>query len=81
MSQKMQRQLERQRQQLGGVTSIRSKLSGTQSSISFTPIQGLEIINPNRDQPTTSGTSSTYFNATSSFIKVQTPLPKSKQLE
>jgi U4/U6 small nuclear ribonucleoprotein PRP31 len=75
MSQKMQRQLERQRQQLGGATSIRSKLSGTQSSISFTPVQGLEIVNQNRDQqPASSGTSSTYFSATSNFIKVQTPL-------
>uniref|UniRef100_A0A914PJH9 U4/U6 small nuclear ribonucleoprotein Prp31 n=1 Tax=Panagrolaimus davidi TaxID=227884 RepID=A0A914PJH9_9BILA len=51
---RMQRQLERQRQQLGGATSIRSKLSGTQS-ISFTPVQGLEIVyhNPNQ-QPASS---------------------------
>jgi U4/U6 small nuclear ribonucleoprotein PRP31 len=76
MSQKMQRQLERQRQQLGGATSIRSKLGGTQSSISFTPIQGLEIINHNRDQAASSGTASTYFSATSNFVKVGTPLPK-----
>ena len=77
MSQKMQRQLERQRQALGGgTTSIRSKLSGTMSSISFTPVQGLEIINPHKEVPTQSGTQSTYFSATSNFIKVQTPLPK-----
>jgi len=77
MSQKMQRQLERQRQALGGgATSVRSKLSGTMSSISFTPVQGLEIINPHRELPTQSGTQSTYFSATSNFVKVQTPLPK-----
>uniref|UniRef100_A0A914QJN7 U4/U6 small nuclear ribonucleoprotein Prp31 n=1 Tax=Panagrolaimus davidi TaxID=227884 RepID=A0A914QJN7_9BILA len=50
VTQKMQRQLERHRQQIGGGTSIRSKLSGTQSNISFTPVQGLEIVIHNRDQ-------------------------------
>lgn len=37
MTQKMQRQLERR--QHGGVTSLKSKISGTMSSVSFTPIQ------------------------------------------
>uniref|UniRef100_A0A7E4VU13 U4/U6 small nuclear ribonucleoprotein Prp31 n=1 Tax=Panagrellus redivivus TaxID=6233 RepID=A0A7E4VU13_PANRE len=69
MSQKMQRQLERQRQQLGGATSIRSKLTGTQSSISYTPLNGLEIVNPNRQQEQDSG-KSTYFSASSSFMRV-----------
>lgn len=75
MSQKMQRQMERQRQQ-GGATSIRSKLSGTASSISFSTAQGLEIINPNRQKEVQPGTQSTYFSATSNFFKIQTPLPK-----
>uniref|UniRef100_A0A914PH19 Prp31 C-terminal domain-containing protein n=1 Tax=Panagrolaimus davidi TaxID=227884 RepID=A0A914PH19_9BILA len=75
MSQKMQRHLKRQRQQLGGATSIRSKFSGTQSCISFTPVQGLEIVNHNHDQQSaSSGTFSTYFSAASNFIIVQTSL-------
>lgn len=74
MSQKMQRQLERQKQTAGGSTTFRS---GTMSTISFTPVQGLEIINPNlRTQQPQSGTQSTYFSATSNFIKVATPMPK-----
>ncbi|KAK0407329.1 hypothetical protein QR680_019138 [Steinernema hermaphroditum] len=77
MSQKLQKRLEQQRQMSGGTTSIRSKASGsgTASSVTFTPVQGLEIVNPNinlQDQPSSS---STYFSATSGFVKVQTPLP------
>lgn len=73
MSQKMQRQL--QRQQHGGLTSIKSKVSGTVSSVSFTPVQGIEIVNPVK-QEAPSGSSSTYFSATSNFVKVETPMPK-----
>ncbi|VDM75970.1 unnamed protein product [Strongylus vulgaris] len=103
MSQKMQRQMERQRA-LGGVTSIRSKVSiliqtmvdisnrcsvqnshssifksktliqtaGTASSVTFTPVQGLEIINPTALEKT-STSSSTYFSSSASFVKVATP--------
>ncbi|KAL6731204.1 hypothetical protein Aduo_002098 [Ancylostoma duodenale] len=71
MSQKMQRQMERQRAQ-GGVTSIRSKTAGTASSVTFTPVQGLEIINPTALEKTSSS-SSTYFSSSASFVKVATP--------
>ncbi|KHJ78547.1 u4/U6 small nuclear ribonucleoprotein Prp31 domain protein [Oesophagostomum dentatum] len=71
MSQKMQRQMERQRAQ-GGVTSIRSKTAGTASSVTFTPVQGLEIINPTALEKT-STSSSTYFSSSASFVKVATP--------
>ncbi|RCN33901.1 putative U4/U6 small nuclear ribonucleoprotein Prp31 [Ancylostoma caninum] len=71
MSQKMQRQMERQRAQ-GGVTSIRSKTAGTASSVTFTPVQGLEIINPTALEKTATS-SSTYFSSSASFVKVATP--------
>uniref|UniRef100_A0A1I7YNS0 U4/U6 small nuclear ribonucleoprotein Prp31 n=1 Tax=Steinernema glaseri TaxID=37863 RepID=A0A1I7YNS0_9BILA len=75
MSQKLQKRLEQQRQMSGGATSIRSKVSGTASSVTFTPVQGLEIINPNINAQDSRSSSSTYFSATSGFVKVQTPLP------
>ncbi|KJH53359.1 snoRNA binding domain protein [Dictyocaulus viviparus] len=71
MSQKMQRQMERQRAQ-GGVTSIRSKTAGTASSVTFTPVQGLEIINPTALEKTVNS-SSTYFSSSASFVKITTP--------
>lgn len=75
---KMQKNLQRQ-QAYGGATSVRSRhsaTSGTASSVTFTPIQGLEIVNPNAtgaDQR--QHTDTKYFAATASFMKVQTPKP------
>ncbi|CAI5440157.1 unnamed protein product [Caenorhabditis angaria] len=70
MSQKMQRQLEKQKA-AGGMTSLRTKIAGTASSVNFTPIQGLEIVNPSaresKDQP---GTSSNYFSSSGSFVNI-----------
>ncbi|KAI6182494.1 Pre-mRNA-processing factor 31 [Aphelenchoides bicaudatus] len=76
MSQKMQKSM--QRQQHGGLTAIKSKISGTASSVSFTPINGLEIISMTPIDTKSSGqsTSSSYFSSTSNFKKVQTPAPK-----
>jgi hypothetical protein len=75
MSQKMQRQLERR--QHGGMTAIKSKISGAVSSISFTPIQGIDIISMTPiDTSGPSTSKSAYFGANTKFAKVQTPLPK-----
>ncbi|KAI6207634.1 Pre-mRNA-processing factor 31 [Aphelenchoides besseyi] len=78
MSQKLQRQLERR--QHGGMTSLKSKASGTMSSISITPIQGIEVISMTPLDVTKSSGSSTnssYFDSTSNFMKVKTPMPNS----
>lgn len=78
----MQRVVAKQNQAHGGVTSVRAKLSGTKtiggtvSSVAFTPVQGIEIINPTPAQPQQKPSSSSYFNSASNFMKVQTPLPK-----
>uniref|UniRef100_A0A915DDH8 U4/U6 small nuclear ribonucleoprotein Prp31 n=1 Tax=Ditylenchus dipsaci TaxID=166011 RepID=A0A915DDH8_9BILA len=58
MSQKLQKTMERR--QHGGVTSLKAKTSGMASSISFTPVQGIEIINPT-PMDNKPGKSSTYF--------------------
>ncbi|KAI6217348.1 Pre-mRNA-processing factor 31 [Aphelenchoides besseyi] len=77
MSQKLQRQLERR--QHGGMTSLKSKTSGTMSSISITPIQGIEVISMTPldvTKPSGSSNNSSYFDSTSNFMKVKTPMPK-----
>ncbi|KAJ1361960.1 hypothetical protein KIN20_021353 [Parelaphostrongylus tenuis] len=70
MSQKMQRQMERQRAQ-EGVTSTRSKIAGTASSAAFTPVQGFEIINPTALEKAVNS-SLTYFSSSASFAKIAT---------
>jgi len=80
MSQKLQKTLESRRQH-GGLTTIRSNrstLAGTASSISFTPVQGIEIVPP---KPTeTKGTASTYFSSSTNMAPdgFKVPLPKKK---
>eukprot|EP00080_Pristionchus_pacificus_P006783 PDM66803.1 prp-31 [Pristionchus pacificus] len=75
MSKTLQRTMEKQKG-IGGGTSIRSKVSGTASSVSFTPVQGLEIVNPNIKKDDDSGTKSTYFSSTSSFLNIRRPKAK-----
>lgn len=76
MSKTLQRTMEKQKGAGGGNTSIRSKVSGTASSVSFTPVQGLEIVNPNIKKDDDSGTKSTYFSSTSSFLNIKRPKAK-----
>lgn len=75
MSQKLQRQMEKQKAH-GGMTSIRSKVAGTASSVTFTPVQGLEIVNPLANERLPSSSSSTYFSSSATFVKVATPKPQ-----
>ncbi|GMT28696.1 hypothetical protein PFISCL1PPCAC_19993 [Pristionchus fissidentatus] len=76
MSKTLQRQMEKQKGTTGGNTAIRSKVSGTASSVSFTPVQGLEIVNPNIKKDEDGGTKSTYFSSTSSFLNIKRPKAK-----
>ncbi|VDM96032.1 unnamed protein product [Thelazia callipaeda] len=75
MSQKLQKTMERQRA-MGGVTSIRSRASGTASSVTFTPVLGLEIVNPTVRRDHTGSSSTTYFSPSASFMKVQSPIAR-----
>jgi hypothetical protein len=82
MSQKLTKVVQKHNQAAGGVTAVRAKLSGTKtiggtvSSVAFTPVQGIEIINPTAHQLKPAPSTSSYFNSTTNFMKVQTPLPK-----
>lgn len=81
MSQRMLKQLERR--QHGGLTSLKSATtlgkatSGMISSISFTPVQGIELITNPSSEDASNGKSSTYFSTKSHFTKVShTPAPR-----
>lgn len=73
MSQKLQKTMERQRS-MGGVTSVRSRAAGTASSVTFTPVLGLEIVNPTVKPDHVGSSSTTYFSPSAAFVKVQTPM-------
>ncbi|TRY77157.1 hypothetical protein TCAL_00063 [Tigriopus californicus] len=75
ISQTLKRNLQKQQATWGGTTSIKKQISGTASSVAFTPLQGLEIVNPsaaeNKDD-----SNQKYFSTSAAFVKVQTPAPK-----
>ncbi|TGZ75084.1 hypothetical protein CRM22_000585 [Opisthorchis felineus] len=54
----------------GGSSTVRKHVAGTSSSIAFTPLQGLEIVNPQAAEKTTE-TGNKYFSATCGFAKIQ----------
>jgi U4/U6 small nuclear ribonucleoprotein PRP31 len=54
--------------QWGGTTTVRKQVSGTASSVAFTPLQGLEIVNPNAVE--TKGTETNKYFSSSGFSKV-----------
>ena len=58
-----------QSQVYGGQSTVRKTVSGT-STVAFTPMQGLEIVNPlAAEKKTVDGTAS-YFSSTAGFLKV-----------
>lgn len=81
MSQQLQRTMEKTRQH-GGITSIAAKghgtaanVAGTASSISFTPVHGLEIVTPMQKEDA-AGKASTYFTPSTNFIVPTKPAIK-----
>ncbi|XP_063620104.1 U4/U6 small nuclear ribonucleoprotein Prp31 [Cydia splendana] len=70
ISKTLQRNLQKQNQQYGGATSIRRQVSGTASSVAFTPLQGLEIVNPQAAETRVNEANAKYFSNTSGFLSV-----------
>lgn len=54
----------------GGSSTIKKPVSGTASSVSFTPLQGLEIQNPLAAQTKINEANAKYFSSTSGFVSV-----------
>ncbi|KAM3963440.1 pre-mRNA processing factor 31 [Aphomia sociella] len=70
ISKTLQKNLQKQNQQYGGATSIRRQVSGTASSVAFTPLQGLEIVNPQAAETRINEANAKYFSNTSGFLSV-----------
>ncbi|XP_033751531.1 U4/U6 small nuclear ribonucleoprotein Prp31-like [Pecten maximus] len=71
ISKTLQLKVQKQNQTWGGSTTVKRQVSGTASSVAFTPLQGLEIVNPQAAEKKVSGGSSTYFSSTGSFVNVK----------
>ena len=76
ISQKLQKTIQKQNQ-WGGTTSVRKHVSGTASSIAFTPMQGLEIVNPNAVEKEVKGTETQKYFSSNGFFKTPINLTKS----
>ncbi|XP_063711949.1 U4/U6 small nuclear ribonucleoprotein Prp31-like isoform X2 [Symsagittifera roscoffensis] len=74
LSKSLQRKLAKD-QIHGGRTTVRQQISGTASSVAFTPLEGLEIKNPNAASENSSKDDK-YFAATSGFLSVKPVIPK-----
>ncbi|KAJ6225822.1 hypothetical protein RDWZM_004367 [Blomia tropicalis] len=75
ISKTLQKSLQRQNQTFGGTTSVRKHVSGTASTIAFTPKQGLEINNPMAAEKKVNEANAKYFSNTSGFLSVK-PKPQ-----
>lgn len=59
-----------QKQQIwGGSTTVKKQVSGTASSVAFTPLQGLEIVNPQAAEVKVNEANAKYFSSTAGFLK------------
>lgn len=77
ISQKLQKTVQKQNQQWGGTSTVRKNISGTASSVAFSSIQGLEIVNPNACEKPKGTESQKYFSSANGFTKVSLSyLPK-----
>lgn len=70
ISKTLQKNLQRQ-QVYGGSTTVRRHVSGTASSVAFTPLQGLEIVNPHAAETRAGDSGAKYFSNTAGFLKLQ----------
>jgi len=77
ISQTLKKNMQKQQAVWGGNSSIKKVVSGTASSVAFTPVQGLEIVNPNAAAAErVNEANQKYFSATSGFLSVnKTPKP------
>ena len=74
-SQTLKRSLQKEQATFGGATTVKKHISGTASSVAFTPLQGLEIVNPSAQEKKVDEANAKYFSPSASFMKVKTPMP------
>jgi len=80
ISQTLKKNLQKQQAVWGGMSSIgrqaqgrKAVSSGTASSVAFTPVQGLEIVNPLAAEKKVDEANAKYFSATSGFRSIKKP--------
>ncbi|KAL0985183.1 hypothetical protein UPYG_G00153840 [Umbra pygmaea] len=77
ISKSLQRKLQKQnmtyggKSTVGGRSSVRDHSSGTSSSVAFTPLQGLEIVNPHAAEKKVAEANQKYFSNMAEFLKVK----------
>lgn len=71
ISKTLQQKLSKQNQTWGGSTTVKKQVAGTASSVAFTPLQGLEIVNPQAAEKKAQEANQKYFSSTAGFLKVK----------
>nr|CAG4651828.1 EOG090X06EY [Triops cancriformis] len=69
ISKALQRNLQKS-QAYGGTTTVKKHVAGTASSVAFTPLQGLEIVNPQAAEKKVSEANAKYFSNHGGFLNV-----------
>lgn len=65
-------------QAYGGKSTVRGQVSGTASSVAFTPLQGIEIVNPKAAEKRTQEVNAKYFSSQTGFFNVKNEKTKAK---
>ena len=72
LSKSLQKEVARQNNYaIGGQTTVRRQVAGTASSVAFTPLQGLEIVNPHAAESNAKAGNNKYFSNLLSFKNVK----------
>lgn len=71
ISKTLQIKVQKQNQVWGGSTTVKRQVAGTASSVAFTPLQGLEIVNPQAAEKKVADANAKYFSSTAGFVKVK----------
>ena len=65
-------------QAYGGKSTVRGQVSGTASSVAFTPLQGIEIVNPKAAEKRIQEVNAKYFSSQTGFFNVKNEKNKAK---
>ncbi|KAM3873234.1 nucleolar GTP-binding protein 2-like [Diretmus argenteus] len=68
---RISKSLQKQSMTYGGKSTVRDRSSGTSSSVAFTPLQGLEIVNPQAAEKKVAEANQKYFSNMAEFLKVR----------
>jgi len=72
ISKRLQRNLAQMNQSYGGKSTVRGVItSGTASSVAFTPMQGIEIVNPKASEKRVVEANAKYFSAGATFFNTK----------